>query len=261
MNNETFERIPAWPSTDSVNALSESAMARFRISTGNEAFRVSPMTWFNLLILLVAYPAMQLAGGGESTTSMFKSMNEGVLAFMLVFTILILWTVFLLNYAGVYFEGTGLLGLGLKKIRTVDFAWGGAFFVAAYAIMAGLAWVLAQIGLPMPGEIALLIPKDPLGKFIWVGVSFTAGFCEEIAFRGYLLTRLRLVGKLKSWVVPVVISSVVFGACHAYQGWPGFILISIYGAMFALLYIRTGSLWPCIIAHSLNDLGALIIPQ
>ena len=53
----------------------------------------------------------------------------------------------------------------------------------------------------------------------------------------------------------------LFGACHAYQGIPGLIVITVYGALFALLYIRTGRIWPCIIAHFFQDFSALFIPQ
>jgi membrane protease YdiL (CAAX protease family) len=113
----------------------------------------------------------------------------------------------------------------------------------------------------MPGEITMLIPEDPVGRVIWVAVSFTAGFCEETAFRGYIMTRLRLIFKLDNWVIPTIVSSVAFGACHAYQGLPGIIIIGTYGLMFSLLYLRTRTLWPCIIAHSLQDLGALFFPQ
>ena len=126
--------------------------------------------------------------------------------------------------------------------------------MVANLALTGVAWFLGQIGLPMPGEISLLIPQDTIGRLVWVAVSITAGICEETAFRGYLMTRLRILGKFKTWVIPTIISAVAFGACHAYQGWPGFIIISIYGAMFSLLYIRTRSIWPCIIAHFFQHL-------
>ena len=180
---------------------------------------------------------------------------------LFVVTIFIQWLIFLFIWIATYREKTTLASIGLKRIQPLDFAWGVAFLLASNVVLLGLAWFLAQIGLPMPGEIAMLIPEDWLGRILWVLVSFTAGFCEETAFRGYLITRLKLVGKIRGWVIPVVLSSVVFGACHAYQGLPGFILLTVYGAMFALLYIRTESIWPCVIAHSLQDLGALFYPQ
>lgn len=218
------------------------------------------MTWISLLFLVVGYPALSI-GPDMDPTAMLENMSDDVRLLLLIATIIFQWLIFLVLYITSYRENTLLAGLGLKKIRLVDFAWAISFLAAAMAILSGLAWVLGQIGLPMPGEISNLIPEDPMGKVVWIFVSFTAGFCEETAFRGYLMTRLRLVTKAKSWIIPTIVSSAVFGACHAYQGWPGFILITIYGSLFALLYIRTGTIWPCIIAHTFQDLLALIIPQ
>ncbi|MDH4156078.1 MAG: CPBP family glutamic-type intramembrane protease [candidate division Zixibacteria bacterium] len=192
---------------------------------------------------------------------MFRNMNQGVLMVLLVSTIVMQWLFFILIYLAIFREETGLSGLGFKRIRGLDFLWAIAFLLAANLILSGLAWLLAQVGLPMPGEIALLIPTETEGKIVWVLVSFTAGFCEESMFRGYLMTRLRLVGKMQSWLIPVILSAVAFGACHAYQGLPGFIVLSVYGAMFGLLYVRSGSIWPCIIAHFLQDFSALFIPR
>jgi membrane protease YdiL (CAAX protease family) len=219
------------------------------------------MTWVSLAFLLLLYPGLSLLGAGEDPTILLKSLDQFMLMILLVTTIIFQWVIFSVNYVSVAMEGTGLKGIGLTRIRPIHFAWGAAFLLAANLLLGGLAWVLGQVGLPLPGEISLLIPQDPAGKLVWVLVSFTAGFCEEIAFRGYLMTRLRLLGRFQSWVIPTIISALAFGACHAYQGVPGLIVISVYGAFFSLLYIRTGSLWPCIIAHSLQDLGGLIWPH
>lgn len=228
---------------------------------GNLDFRPTPLTWVNLAILILAYPALSLLGSGPDVNLALESMSQGLLAFMLITTVLVQWMLFLINYGGVYTERTGLAGLAFRPPRWIDLAWAGAFLVGANLILTGLAWFLAQVGLPVPGEIGMLIPTEPFGKFVWVIVSFTAGFCEEVAFRGYLMTRIRLLGRFQNWVIPTAISAVVFGICHAYQGIPGFILITAYGVMFSLLYIRTGSIWPGIIAHSMHDLGALFWPH
>ena len=118
-------------------------------------------------------------------------------------------------------------------------------------------------------------PADPVG---WSGETGEAvalsgddrrrlealGYVVENQWLGNVLhdgDRLRMVFNLQNWVIPAIVSSLLFGACHSYQGWPGFIAISIYGLLFALLYIRTASIWPCVIAHSLIDIGALFFPQ
>ena len=188
-------------------------------------------------------------------------LDNDLLLFTLIATILMQWLIFLLLYVASYRQQTLLRGLGLTSFRAVDIAWAMTFLLVANLILTGLAWVLSQLGMPMPGEIALLIPQDTTGRIVWVFVSATAGFCEEIAFRGYLMTRLRILGKTKSWIMPVVVSSLTFGILHAYQSLPGVIILTVYGAMFALLYIRTRSLWPCIIAHFFQDFTALFIPQ
>lgn len=235
-------------------------LSRFKERYANTTFRVSTLTWITLIFLVILYPALS-GGFAEDPSGFLKDLTPGIRIILFVTTIVIQWCIFFLVWAATFREQTTLAGIGLKRIKAVDFAWAGAFLLASNLILTGLAWFLARVGLPMPGEISLLIPEDTTGRILWVAVSFTAGFCEETAFRGYLMTRIRLKFKLYNWVIPVVISSAAFGACHAYQGLPGFILISAYGVLFALLYIRTSSLWPCIIAHSLQDLGALFFPQ
>ncbi len=253
-----YSRDPAW--VESADTAPSDPVARFKLESGNQDYRRSVLTWVSLVFLLLIYPAQSLLAG-EDFTRELEHINQGVLLVMLVATIVVQWGIFLLLYLTAYREGTGLRGLGFVRVKGVDFLWAIAFLLAANLILSGLAWLLAQIGLPMPGELVFLIPVDPVGKVVWVMVSVTAGVCEETAFRGYLMTRLRIIGNLRSWAIPIILSSVAFGACHAYQGWPGFIVISVYGALFALLYIRTKRIWPVIIAHSLQDFSALFIPQ
>jgi membrane protease YdiL (CAAX protease family) len=234
---------------------------KFAQESGNGNFSYSWMTIFSLVILLIGYPGMSVLGSGMDPTAILRSLDQTMLLFVLIVTIIFQWFIFGFNYLAVYLENTGVKGIGLKRIRLLDFAWAFAFLLAANLILSGLAWVLGQLGYPMSGDIGLLIPKDPTGQVVWVFVAFTAGFCEEVAFRGYLMTRLRLLMKLNSWWIPTILSAVAFGICHTYQGVPGIIIITVYGILFALLYIRTGSLWPCVIAHFLQDFGALFFPQ
>ena len=218
------------------------------------------MTWVSLFFLVLLYPALSV-GFTDDPTAFLNDLTEGLRIFLFVTTIIFQWCIFMLLWITTFRENTLLAGIGVKRIRLLDFAWAGAFLLVSNLLLTGLAWFLAQVGLPMPGEISMLIPEDTPGRIVWVAVSFTAGFCEETAFRGYMMTRLRMVFKLQNWVIPTIVSSIIFGACHAYQGIPGFILISAYSFLFAMLYIRTGSIWPCVIAHSLQDLGALFFPQ
>jgi membrane protease YdiL (CAAX protease family) len=253
-----YSRETVYPSPNEARNLS---MDSYRLESGNEQFRVVFMTWVSLSILIILYPGMSRLGIGEDPAALLKSLDPFMLMFLLITTIIFQWMIFGANYLSVHMERTGLLGIGFTKFRSIYIAWGIAFLLAANLLLAGVAWLLGQIGMPLSGDVSFLVPQDAAGRVVWVLVSITAGVCEETAFRGYLMSRLRLVGKFNSWVIPTVISAVAFGACHAYQGMPGFIAITIYGVFFSILYIRTGSIWPGIIAHSLQDLGALIWPH
>jgi len=90
-----------------------------------------------------------------------------------------------------------------------------------------------------------------------VAAWFTAGFLEELLWRGYLMNRLvdLLGNKTKlTWVISLVGSAIIFGLGHTYQGLGGVIKITVLGLLFGAAFLTTRrSLWPVIIAHALLD--------
>lgn len=89
-----------------------------------------------------------------------------------------------------------------------------------------------------------------------------AAFCEELIFRGFLLTRLAEAfgGGTKHWLGAVVIIAVLFGAAHIpAQGGYGFVLTGLAGLFLGLLYIFGGkNLWVVVIAHGLINSLSLV---
>jgi membrane protease YdiL (CAAX protease family) len=78
-----------------------------------------------------------------------------------------------------------------------------------------------------------------------------APICEEFLFRGYVFTALR---NWKGTWPAALLTGLVFGAVHAGSA-PAIDLLPLaaLGVGLCLLYARTGSLYPCIAAHSLNN--------
>jgi membrane protease YdiL (CAAX protease family) len=78
-----------------------------------------------------------------------------------------------------------------------------------------------------------------------------APICEETLFRGYIFAALC---KWRGWIPAAVITGVLFGGVHAFSA-PAEDLVPLAVLGFALcaLYRRTGSLYPCIAVHSLNN--------
>ncbi|RME24946.1 MAG: CPBP family intramembrane metalloprotease, partial [Candidatus Zixiibacteriota bacterium] len=198
---------------------------RFVRESGNLDYRTTVWTWLSLLLIVLAYPGQALLGFTTDPTALLKSLTPELLVITLIVTILFQWFVYMFNYIALKSEQTGVAGIGIKKLQGIHVAWGVTFVIAANLLLSGLAWALAQIGLPVNGDIEFLVPTFAGGKVIWILVALTAGFCEEVAFRGYLMTRLRLLGKFDSWLIPVIVSAVLFGICHAYQGIPNMIVL------------------------------------
>jgi hypothetical protein len=85
--------------------------------------------------------------------------------------------------------------------------------------------------------------------FTWL--SITAGICEEILYRGYL------IWYLDAWlpILPAVaIASAIFGLGHAYQGRRGIALTTAVGLVMSAVYLVSGSLVLCAVMHALMDI-------
>jgi uncharacterized RDD family membrane protein YckC/membrane protease YdiL (CAAX protease family) len=60
-------------------------------------------------------------------------------------------------------------------------------------------------------------------------------------------------------IAAAVVSGLVFGAVHAPEGPSTVVPLALLGVGLALLYERTGSLWPCVFAHCVNNSLALAV--
>ena len=88
---------------------------------------------------------------------------------------------------------------------------------------------------------------------MWV----TAGFLEELLWRGYLMNRLiDLQGRQTklAWVIALVGGAVVFGLAHLFQGPIGMFRVGAIGLVFGLAFLVVRrNLWPLILSHALID--------
>ncbi len=137
----------------------------------------------------------------------------------------------------------------------LDVVYAGVFWGGAMLVLVGTAVLmhLDQAGKIeiMRKQLGFLTPGTNLELAVWFCVSVTAGFCEEIIFRGYLQRQFAAIGN--SMLVGVVLSAVVFGASHGYEGAARMILIAIYGLMFGVLAWWRKSLRPGMMAHAWHD--------
>jgi uncharacterized protein len=86
--------------------------------------------------------------------------------------------------------------------------------------------------------------------------ALIAGGIKEELQRAFILTRFREY--LGGATIGLVLWSLAFGFGHYVQGAQGVVVASIFGVLFGILYLLTGSLIAPIVAHSLYDVLALL---
>ena len=93
---------------------------------------------------------------------------------------------------------------------------------------------------------------------IWV----TAGICEEIVYRAYMITRTeKLLGNLQfAGFFGCLISAVVFGTSHWYQGAVGMLITGTIGFALGIIFLlRSRNLWANIAAHIVADTVSIFL--
>jgi uncharacterized protein len=98
-----------------------------------------------------------------------------------------------------------------------------------------------------------LLPRGALETALWIVLALSAGFCEEITFRGYF--QRQFAAYTHRPAVALVMQAALFGIAHGYQGLPSVLAIAGYGALFGALALWRASLRPGIVAHALTDLA------
>jgi membrane protease YdiL (CAAX protease family) len=94
---------------------------------------------------------------------------------------------------------------------------------------------------------------------VTVLITVVAPLGEEIFFRGYFFSALR---NWRGWLPAAIITGLVFGAIHIGSSPIGFTVpLAFFGFLLCVLYQRTGSLYPCIALHALNNSLAFGLTQ
>ena len=102
-----------------------------------------------------------------------------------------------------------------------------------------------------------LLPHGPTETVLYLMLAMTAGFCEELIFRGYL--QRQFSAWTHSAIGGIVLQGVGFGVAHGYQGWKYVVIIAVFGTLFGLLAQWRRTLSPGMIAHFVQDgVGGLV---
>src|SRR5262245_25482142 len=141
-----------------------------------------------------------------------------------------------------------------------------ALAAAAFRILVGQFLIEPVTSLFWPEPTAPALANEITGNvkfalFALLLVWTLAAFGEEIAYRGYLLTRAADIGKrsVAAYWIAIVFVSILFGYGHYYKGTSGVIDSGVAGLILGSAYMLAGrNLWACILAHGFIDTFGVI---
>ena len=109
---------------------------------------------------------------------------------------------------------------------------------------------------PKLGYVEFLLPHTREEYRWFTFLSWTAGFCEELLYRGYLFW---VVGSYIGLPAAIGTGLVLFGLGHAYQGRGGMMKATLAGLAMSLIYVASGWLLPAMVIHALIDASAGVL--
>jgi len=129
-----------------------------------------------------------------------------------------------------------------------------AAVVLAVAMHPAVIWlqgVVSQL-YPVSPEMKELMQRflsgsEDFGLLLLV-VAVIPAVCEELAFRGFILSGFRHLGH--KWRA-IVYSALLFGLAHSILQQS--LVASLVGIVIGILAVQTGSLWPCILFHMVHN--------
>jgi hypothetical protein len=216
--------------------------------------RIAPLWHTTVLVIAI----LLLSAGGSNRQHLVTTSRTRVLQYLLTLTWE--WLLFAFCVWGARKSGTGLrdlVGGRWREIEDVliDLLTAAGFWIAAMVVLAFAARLLHLTGGnqldDVRRQLGFLVPRSMREIVLWFLLSMTAGICEEVVFRGYLQRQFAALAK-NVWA-GIIVSGLIFGCAHGYEGAGRMMLVGIYGMLFGLLAHFRRSLRPGMIAHAFHD--------
>jgi uncharacterized protein len=223
-----------------------------------EEVRAPIAPWWHTLLVMVALAIGSVASGYQHglPNANVPGISPRLSSY---FTVLVQeWFMVLLIWMALRRRGISISSLVSGRWQTLgaflrDLGLAVGFVVVAVLLLGILPYLL---GVKEDSNVANITPKTGFELVVWLGMSATGGFCEELVFRGYLTRQFGAWAG--SRLFAVVLQGVVFGLAHGYYS-KGMVLIIVHGWLLGLLADWRKSLRPGMLAHGLQDvLGGVV---
>jgi membrane protease YdiL (CAAX protease family) len=214
--------------------------------------------WLIFFVLAVVVPSRgrirlkQLLARPSVDSRERISLYLSTIAFQWIAVAIAAWRAWAHGYTGVEVG----LGTGPNLSRSVT------ALVTGTVLLAGLHWMnfrrMGRLQDRLPERVqamaSRILPQSKSERVPFLALALTAGCCEEFLYRGFAMAAFARAG-FPIWA-SVVVSSVLFGAAHLYQGRGGLIGTGILGLIFGVFRAFTGSIVPVAAWHAAIDVVA-----
>ena len=223
-----------------------------------------PSIWSWILVtwLAVGFPVLQSVS--KSGRQVLKALREGAsrsIWWNMAVSILIFeWVLLAIGVLIMAGDGVTLGAIGVRGFLQPAplSAFGGLFLLTVALILARHFRFYRPPRIDI-GSFTPILPVGTAESWTFLGVGLTASICEEILYRGFLITYL--TGLLGNTWLPVTISAAAFGLAHNVSGqarWEILLRIGL-GLLFGFIFITTGNLFLPILLHFLVNASTFLV--
>ncbi len=210
-----------------------------------------------LLLVVIVPPLLVLPFDSKLASDPDNASDAAILATQALFDGLLI-AVAVAIASGWKFNLRQALGrLGLRGFQPSAFGWMfavlGIYYVGAIAFS---ALVVQPKQEDIGKQLGVCNPGIGIAIFAVLAIIVLAPVAEEIFFRGFFFAGLRQ--KWSLWP-SALLSGAVFGLVHAPTGPTAAIPLAGLGVGLAWLYNKTGSIYPSMLAHFLNNAIAISV--
>lgn len=152
------------------------------------------------------------------------------------------------------------LGLVAPRSRWVSLCVAGAF--VSYFVYVGIRQrpKANKLREHMQGRGGSMLLPDTTRELRWFTlVCMGSGIAEESVYRGFLFSYMSRYIPHINILELILLTSLVFGIGHIYQGWRGVVSTTASGLLFGTLYAASGSLLLPAVVHSTGNLQGVLI--
>ncbi len=147
----------------------------------------------------------------------------------------------------------------IRRPRLAAVIGGVIAWIGSYLIVQVMGYAIEQLFpeafASQQNELVSIWGDDPMWLLI-LSSALIPAICEEWAFRGFLLGSLK--NRYKK-LTAIILCGLIFGLFHLSP--MQILLVSVFGVVMAVVAYESGSIFPTMLMHFLNNLSAVLISK